>query len=71
MITERSMIRRFFLRFHSAIRALTVGVNGVVFICTIFSAYGGCFDPAHVPVAALAAMMLPIMLRAGIVIMVI
>lgn len=71
MITERSMIRRFFLRFHSAIRALTVGVNGVVFICTIFSAYGGCFDPAHVPVAALAAMMLPIMLLAGIVLMVI
>lgn len=68
---KRSFLRNIFLRFHSTIRAVTVGVNGLVFLATIFSAYGGYFDPATVPVAALAAMVLPIMLVVGIVMIII
>ncbi|MDE6416468.1 MAG: endonuclease/exonuclease/phosphatase family protein [Duncaniella sp.] len=60
-----------FRRFHSTIRAVTVGVNGIVFLATVFSAYGGWFDPVQVPVAALAAMILPVLLVAGIALMVI
>ncbi|MDE6484137.1 MAG: endonuclease/exonuclease/phosphatase family protein [Duncaniella sp.] len=71
MATVRAFFSNLFRRFHSTIRAVTVGVNGIVFLATVFSAYGGWFDPARVPVAALAAMILPALLVGGIVLMII
>lgn len=53
------------------IRAVTVGINGILFFATVFSAYGGCFDPVRVPLAALAAMTLPAVLIAGLLLVVI
>ncbi|MDE5786201.1 MAG: hypothetical protein K2H98_06680, partial [Duncaniella sp.] len=71
MATYKSFFGKLGGRLHSMIRAVTVGINGILFFATVFSAYGGCFDPVSVPVAALAAMILPAILIAGIALMVI
>ena len=52
----------------SAILALGIGLNLFVAMLTVFSAYGGTFDPETRVIAAMAAMVLPILLIAGIVI---
>lgn len=43
-----------------------VGATGLVAGATVFSAYGGYFDPAVMPVAAMALMVLPIALITGV-----
>lgn len=58
-----------FLR--SSLSAIATGVTGIVAISTVFSAYGGFFDPYEVPVAALALMVLPALLITGIIVAVI
>lgn len=58
-----------FLR--SSLSAIATGVTGIVAISTVFSAYGGYFDPYEVPVAALALMVLPALLITGIIVAVI
>lgn len=55
----------------SSLSAVTVGINGIVMLATIFSAYGGYFDPAKLPVAPLAAMLLSVLLIAGVVLIII
>ena len=55
----------------SAILALGIGLNLFVAMLTVFSAYGGTFDPETRVIAAMAAMVLPILLIAGIVIVLI
>ncbi|HBI59026.1 MAG: endonuclease/exonuclease/phosphatase family protein [Duncaniella sp.] len=57
--------------FRASLSAIATGVTGIVAISTVFSAYGGYFDPNHVPVAALALMALPALLIAGLVVAVI
>lgn len=55
----------------SAILALGIGLNLFVAMLTVFSAYGGTFDPETRVIAAMAAMVLPNLLIAGIVIVLI
>ncbi len=55
----------------SFILAVSVGVNLLLAFLTLFSAYGGCFDPEKRVVAAIIAMTLPVILLAGVVMMVI
>lgn len=50
----------------STILAIGVGVNLFVAMLTVFSAYGGMFDPETRVIASLAAMVLPLLLLAGI-----
>lgn len=49
----------------STVLAAGVGLNLFVAMLTIFSAYGGTFDPEERVIAAMAAMVLPILLTAG------
>lgn len=51
----------------STILALGVGLNLAVAMLTIFSAYGGTFNPEERVIASMAAMVLPLLLIAGIV----
>ncbi|MDE5672778.1 MAG: endonuclease/exonuclease/phosphatase family protein [Duncaniella sp.] len=55
----------------STILALGVGLNLAVAMLTIFSAYGGTFNPEERVIASMAAMVLPLLLIAGIVLSVI
>ncbi len=55
----------------SMLAAVTVGINGIVMLATIFSAYGGYFDPVNLPIAPLVAMLLPGMLIAGVVMIIV
>lgn len=71
MVTDNSYFRLLRRKIHSIIRAFTIAVNGILFFATIFSAYGGWFDPVDVPVAALAAMILPIVLILDIIMVVV
>lgn len=54
--------------FRSGVAAVATGVTGAVALATIFSAYGGYFDPAELPIAALASMILPGLLLAGLIV---
>ncbi|MBD5355302.1 MAG: hypothetical protein HDR85_10440 [Bacteroides sp.] len=49
----------------STILAVGVGLNLFVAMLTVFSAYGGTFDPEERVIAAMAAMVLPLLLIAG------
>lgn len=51
----------------STILAFGVGLNLAVAMLTIFSAYGGRFNPEERVIASMAAMVLPLLLIAGIV----
>lgn len=51
----------------STILALGVGLNLAVAMLTVFSAYGGTFNPEERVIASMAAMVLPLLLLAGIV----
>lgn len=50
----------------STILALAVGLNLAVAMLTVFSAYGGTFNPEDRVIASMAAMVLPLLLLAGI-----
>ena len=50
----------------STILALGVGLNLAVAMLTVFSAYGGTFNPEERVIASMAAMVLPLLLLAGI-----
>jgi len=49
----------------STVLAIGVGLNLFVAMVTVFSAYGGTFNPDERVIAAMAAMMLPLLLLAG------
>lgn len=51
----------------AALKAVMTAVTVTAAFATVFSAYGGYFDPDEVPVAALAAMALPAFLIAGLI----
>lgn len=51
----------------STILAVGVGLNLFVAMLTVFSAYGGMFDPDERVIASMVAMVLPILLVAGVV----
>lgn len=55
----------------STILALGVGLNLAVAMLTVFSAYGGTFNPEERVIASMAAMVLPLLLLAGIVLCVV
>ncbi len=71
MISDNFYFRLIRRKIHSIIRAFTIAINGILFFATVFSAYGGWFDPVNVPVAALAAMILPVLLVLDIIVIVI
>lgn len=49
----------------STVLAIGVGLNLFVAMVTVFSAYGGTFNPDERVIAAMAAMVLPLLLIAG------
>lgn len=53
------------LRLRAAILAVAAPLNAALALLTVFSAYGGMFDPVTFVVAALTAMALPVVLIAG------
>lgn len=55
----------------STILAFGVGLNLAVALLTVFSAYGGMFNPEERVIASMAAMVLPLLLLAGIVLCVV
>lgn len=55
----------------STILAIGIGINLFVAMITVFSAYGGTFDPETRVIASIAALILPSLLIAGLIIAVI
>lgn len=62
-MTDKVKPRRAPIR--AVFRAPAVAINVLVAMMTVFSAYGGMFDPEVCVVAALVAMTLPLLLMAG------
>ncbi len=67
----KQYLRKFVIRpTRATIFAIIAGVNTALAMATVFSAYGGVFDPGEVVVAALMAMMFPAFLIASIIMLV-